>query len=168
MLTTVLIVLGIFLHVAGLVGAFLPILPGPPLSWLGLICVFLIQGIPFQWGWLMGTFVVTAAITVLDFVLPAMGAKKCGGSKAGVWGSVMGMILGLIIFPPFGIFVGAFLGAFVSELFISKTSINQASHIAWGALIGFITSSMMKFLVSFAFLIVFLYKLWEFRAILFK
>lgn len=167
MLTTVLIVLGICLLVAGLVGAFLPVLPGPPLSWLGLLCVFLIQGIPFQWGWLMSTFVVMVAITVLDFVLPAIGAKKYGGSKAGVWGSVMGMILGLVIFPPFGIFVGAFLGAFVAELFISKTSINQASHIAWGALIGFITSSMMKFLVSFAFLIIFLYKLWEFRAILF-
>lgn len=167
MLTSVLIVLGIFLLIAGLIGAFLPVLPGPPLSWLGLLCVFLIPEIPFQWGWLLGTFVVMGIITVLDFILPAMGTKKYGGSKAGVWGSVVGMILGLVVFPPFGIFVGAFLGAFVAELIISNTTINQASHIAWGALIGFIASSMMKFLISFAFLIIFLYKLWEFRAILF-
>ena len=167
MITSLLIILGFCLLIAGLIGAFLPVLPGPPLSWFGLLCVFLISGVPFQWGWVITSFVIMLIITVLDFVLPAMGTKKYGGSKAGVWGSVIGMVLGLIFFPPFGIFIGTFLGAFLAEILFSNAEFNKASHIAWGSLLGFIVSSFTKFLVSFVFLMVFLYKLWEFHSVIF-
>ncbi len=167
MLTTFLISVGLVLILAGLVGAFLPVLPGPPLSWLGLLCVFLISEVPFQWGWVVTTFILMMLITVLDFVLPAMGAKKYGGSKAGIWGSVIGMLFGLLFFPPFGIFIGTFIGAFTAELIWSKNNLNKATQIAWGSLLGFIVSSFTKFLVSFVFLMVFLYKLWEFRSVIF-
>ncbi|MBO6532867.1 MAG: DUF456 domain-containing protein, partial [Muricauda sp.] len=113
-----LLILGFLLMLVGILGSFLPVLPGPPISWVGLLLLYLTKAVPDNW-WVLGvTFVIAIAITVLDYVIPAMGTKKFGGSKAGMWGTIVGLLVALVvpIFGPLGIIIWPFIGALVGEL----------------------------------------------------
>ena len=167
MLTTLLVVLAIVLLVAGLVGSFLPVIPGPPLSWLGLLTLYFIPGLPENITLLAVTFGIALGMTILDYILPAMGTKKFGGSKYGAWGATAGLILGLLFFPPFGFLIGPFVGAFIAEIIFNKSNTKNAFRSAWGSFIGFLVSSFMKFLVSLSFLIIYIYKLIEYHKLIF-
>ena len=102
------------------------------------------------------TFVLTIAITILDYIIPVKGTKKLGGTKYGVWGTNIGLIVGLF-FPPIGFIIGLFLGAFIGELIYNSQDKKGALKAAFGAFLGFLVSSFMKFMVCFSFLLVFLY-----------
>src|SRR5699024_504132 len=91
--------------VVGFIGSFLPILPGLPLSYLGLIGLQLTSKSPFSITFFLIWALIIAAAMVLDNIIPAYGTKKFGGSSYGVWGSVIGMLAGLF-FAPVGIVVG--------------------------------------------------------------
>ena len=83
-----LLFLGFLFVVLGILGSFLPVIPGPPLSWLGLLLLYLTDGIENDWWFLGITLVVAIAVLVLDYAIPAIGTKKFGGSKGGVIGSI--------------------------------------------------------------------------------
>jgi uncharacterized protein YqgC (DUF456 family) len=104
------------------------------------------------------TGVLAVVVTVLDFVVPAAGARRYGASRAGVWGSVIGMIVGMIFFPPFGMLVGAFLGALVLEIAAGKTS-DRAMRAAWGVFVGTMAGIVLKLAVSAAITWVFVREL---------
>lgn len=137
-----LLILGFVALTAGLAGAFLPI-PGPPLSFIGLLLV--------QWSGfaqfsisVLGTLgFITLVISVLDYYIPIIGTKKFGGSRFGSIGTVVGMLLGLVLFPGIGLFLGAFLGAFVGEL-IGRAPWQIALRAAVGSFLGFLTGIVLK------------------------
>ncbi|MHC4971849.1 MAG: DUF456 domain-containing protein [Planctomycetota bacterium] len=147
MLSVLLIVLGIVLLVVGFVGCILPIVPGPPIAFLALICTSIDQGwaaySPLEWA-VLGALV--AAVTVLDFLVPMMGAKRYGASRTAIWVSVVGMVVGLFLFPPFGMLVGAFVGAFLGELMAGKGSA-EALQPAWGVFVGTVVGTGLKLAV---------------------
>lgn len=151
-----LVVLGLICCIVGLFGSFLPALPGPPLSWVGLLLLYLTNFVENNY-WVLGiTFVLTIAITVLDYIIPAKGTKKFGGTKYGVWGTNIGLIVGLF-FPPIGFIIGLFLGAFIGELIYNSQDKKGALKAAFGAFLGFLVSSFMKFMICFSFLLLFIY-----------
>jgi uncharacterized protein YqgC (DUF456 family) len=167
MLTSLLLIIGVVLLIAGLIGSFLPVLPGPPLGWLGLLTLYFIEDVPENIYLLVITFVVAVGISILDYFLPAIGTKRYGGSKFGSWGATIGLILGLIFFPPFGFLIGPFLGAFLGEIIFNKSNTENAFRSAIGSFVGFLVSSFMKFIVCLSFAIIYIYKLIEFREIIF-
>ncbi len=135
-MTTVLIILGFLIAVAGIIGCILPIIPGPPLSFLALVILSLAKNWePFSSTFLIVIGCLTILILILDYVVPAAGAKKYGASKQGVWGSILGMLVGLFIFPPFGIFIGAFAGAIIGEIIVGKEG-KEALRVGWGVFVG--------------------------------
>jgi len=157
----VLLVIGFLLMLIGILGSFLPILPGPPISWLGLLLLYLTKAIPDNW-WILGfTLFFAILITVLDYVIPAMGTKKFGGTRSGVIGTTVGLIVGLLSPIPFGFIIGAFVGAFVGELLHDSKDTSRALKAAFGAFIGFIFSSTIKFMVSLVFLVLFCQKAYD-------
>lgn len=79
--------------------------------------------------------VLTILVTVLDYVVPAVGAKKYGASKAGLWGSILGMLLGIVFFPPWGMLIGAFAGAMAGELLAGRKG-KTALRAGWGVFVG--------------------------------
>lgn len=87
---------------------------------------------------------VVAAITILDYMIPALGAKKWGGSKYGIIGALAGVVMGFFIFPPFGFVVFPLLGAFVGEVLNGADS-NQAFKAAFGTFVGLLLGTMLKF-----------------------
>ncbi len=143
----VLIALGIILMIAGLVGCVLPILPGPPLSFLGLLMLHFTSRHEFSGSFLVLWGLVTAFVYGLDYVIPAWGAKKFGGSKRGIYGSIIGMFIGFILFPPVGIILGPFFGAIIGEFSASKDSV-AAFKSGIGTFIGFFAGTIFKIIAS--------------------
>jgi len=128
----------------GLIGSFIPGLPGPPLSYLGLLMVEFIDENQ-DWNAVIWIGVVVLVVTVLDYYLQIYGVKKSGGGKYAIRGSVIGMLLGIFLFPPFGILAGAFIGAYVGAKM--ETDKNEVK-IAFGALWGFIAGTVLKLCTS--------------------
>ena len=145
MLDSLLIALAIILLIVGIIGSVLPVLPGPPLSWLGLLILKFVPSIHDHVSWkviiLLGVF--TIIVTVLDNILPIWGTKKVGGNNKVVLGAGIGFVAGFW-FGPLGIILGPFVGALIGGL-ISGTHINQAFKHASGAFIGFLAGIVFKF-----------------------
>ena len=147
-MNTVLITLAIILVLAGIAGAFIPGLPGPPLCWVALLLMHFSAAAEYS-PWLLGGFAAAAiVITVLDYVVPAMSTKRFGGSKAGIWGCNIGIVLGIIGLPfgpqgLLGVICWPFVGALVGELLGGKEA-KEAFRAAWGAFVGFLTGTGLK------------------------
>ena len=157
---------GAVLMILGIMGSFLPVLPGVPLSWVGLLLLYLAPSVPINY-WVLGiAFILAAIIYALQLVIPAMGTKKYGGSKAGMWGATIGMVIGIFVPIPLGIIIGAFAGAFIGEI-INKSDSKSALRAAYGSFIGLLASTFMEMVVAVGFLIFFSYKAWEFRELIF-
>ena len=152
----------------GILGSFLPVLPGPPISWIGLLLLYLTKAVPDNW-WVLGiTLFIAVVVTVLDYIIPAAGTKKFGGSKAGMWGSIVGLLVA-IIFPilgPFGIIVWPFVGALVGEL-ANNADQKKALKAAFGSFVGFLTGTFLKFLLAVVYAGLFVWKALEYGPELF-
>lgn len=110
-----LIILGSICLLLGIVGCVVPVIPGVPLAYLGLLCAHWTDRAQLSWQELVIWGVITVVVQLLDYIVPAWGTKKLGGSKWGVWGSVLGLLIGLFFGLP-GIIIGPFVGAVVFEL----------------------------------------------------
>ena len=142
-----LLILGFVLMLVGILGSFLPVLPGPPISWVGLLLLYLTEAVPDNWWILGGTLILALGVTVLDYVIPAAGTKKFGGSKAGMWGTVIGLLIGLFLPIPGGFIFGAFLGAFIGEL-SNNVDLKRSLKAAFGDFLCFLTGTFLMFLYA--------------------
>ncbi|MEJ2004651.1 MAG: DUF456 domain-containing protein [Cyclobacteriaceae bacterium] len=140
-------VLSGILMVVGLIGCLLPILPGPPVSYAGLLLLQLRSETPFSTSFMLIWAGVTIFVLLLDYWIPAYGTKKFGGTKYGIYGTLLGLLVGLIFFPPLGIIIGPLLGAFIGE-FIAGSDRKQATRAAFGSFVGFLAGTFAKLLVS--------------------
>jgi len=148
----VLIILGLLFALIGLIGCILPVIPGPPLSFFALIILSYAKNWePFSVTFLIIMAGLTILATALDYVVPAIGAKRYGASKLGVWGSIIGMLIGLFIFPPWGMLIGAIIGALAGELAGGKKG-KKALRAGWGVFVGNIIGIGLKLAFSGAIL----------------
>ena len=153
-----LIILGAICLLLGLIGCVAPVLPGVPLSYLGLLLLHWTDRVQFSWQFLVTWAVIVVVIQLLDYFIPAWGTKKFGGTKYGVWGSTIGLFVGLFM-GPLGIVVGPFIGAVLGELIyfnrhpqttLSETeqnknsNFNRALRAGFGSFIGLLTGTLIK------------------------
>jgi len=103
------IALGVILFLVGVIGCFIPAIPGPPLAYVSLLLLQLTEAKPFSTKFLIIWALVVIVVTILDYAIPPYATKKLGGSRNGVIGSTIGVIMGLFIFPPWGILIFPFL-----------------------------------------------------------
>jgi len=158
-----LLIIGFLFVLLGIAGAILPVLPGPLTSWFGLLVLHLTSIIPMNYTFLGITLAVAILIWILDYIIPAIGTKRFGGSKYGVYGTTIGLLIGLLSPIPFGILIGAFLGAFIGELLYDKSDTTRALKASIGSFIGLITSATLKFLVALVYAILFFTKFWKYN-----
>ena len=142
-LSIVLTVFAAILLFLGFLGTFVPILPGAPLAWVGLLLCFFSSINEISIVCLVITFVVAVAVSILDNFLTVIMTDKLGGSKAATVGSTIGIIIGLFAGPA-GIIAGPFLGALVGEMIHSKGQLGVSLKSAWGAFLGFLLGTGMK------------------------
>jgi uncharacterized protein len=139
------LILAIILMVAGIIGCFLPFLPGPPLSYVALLLMQLREEPPFSTRFLLIWAGVTLLVTILDYVVPLYGTRKFGGTTYGVWGCTIGLVIGIFV-PPWGLILGPFVGALVGEL-IGNSSAENAVKAAFGSFVGFLFGTLLKLIV---------------------
>ena len=162
-----LLLLGFICMIVGIFGSFLPVLPGLSSCWVGLLLLYLTKAVENNY-WVLGiTFLLTIVITILDYIIPAKGTKKFGGSSYGVWGTNIGLIVGIIAPIPFGVIIGPFVGALVGELIYDSTNHQRALKAATGSVLGFLASSFVNFLCCIIFLGIFISIVWQNRVLLF-
>jgi uncharacterized protein YqgC (DUF456 family) len=143
----ILLILGIILMIIGIIGCLVPVLPGPPLSFLGLLLLHFSRFGQFTPTVLIALGVVTLVVTILDYIVPMWGTKKFGGSKYGIRGATVGLVIGLFL-GPVGIVIGPLVGAIVGEL-IFKDDMKYALRAGFGSLLGFLTGIGLKLAASF-------------------
>ena len=147
----VLIVVASLLLLIGFIGTFVPVIPGAPLAWLGLLAAYFCKYCEISIPMLIITAVCAAIVSVLDNFLPILMTKNFGGSKAATFGSTVGLIIGFFV-GPVGIILGPFAGAFVGELIHNRGNSDGVFKAAFGAFVGFLTGTGIK-MVCVAFFI---------------
>jgi uncharacterized protein YqgC (DUF456 family) len=143
----ILLVLGILFMLIGIIGCLVPVLPGPPLSFLGLIFLHLTRFGQFSASTLVILGSISVIVTLLDYIVPVWGTKKFGGSKYGTKGATVGLIVGFFL-GPLGIVLGPLIGAFIGEM-IFKDDLDYAFKAGFGSLLGFLASIGLKLAASF-------------------
>jgi uncharacterized protein len=142
----ILLILGIVLMLIGIIGCLVPVLPGPPLSYAGIILLHLSRFGHFTTTALIVFAVITFVVSVLDYIVPVWGTRKFGGSKYGTKGATIGLIIGIFLGPA-GIIIGSLAGAMVGEL-IFKDDLKYAVKAGFGSLLGFMTGVGLKLAAS--------------------
>lgn len=142
------IVAGLLFFV-GVMGSVIPGLPGTPLCWGALLCVSFTSVCTVSWTVLVILAAVTAAVEVVNNIIPAIFARRAGGSKEASWGSVIGTFVGLLGLGV-GVFLGAFLGAFIGELIHDDRRVGHALSVALWSFLGFITGVGLRLLTAAA------------------
>ncbi len=162
-MSTVLIILAFLCLAIGIAGAVIPGLPGPPVSWVGLLLAALTPYVSTSATMLIVTAVIAAVITVLDYVVPSLSTKRLGGSKYGIWGCNIGLVISIIGLPfgpqgLLGVIFWPFAGALIGE-YINQHEWQPALRAAWGAFLGFLSGTMLKLVYCIALLVVVIAKL---------
>lgn len=139
--------IGIILIIAGLLGCILPIIPGPPLSFLGILVLHFTKFADYTTNFLLLLAFIAILVTVLDYIVPVWGTKRFGGTKAGMWGSTIGMIIGMIFLGPLGLILGPLVGAIIGES-IQGANNKDALRAGFGAFVGFLTGVGLKLAAS--------------------
>jgi uncharacterized protein YqgC (DUF456 family) len=163
MMDIILLVIGFNVLILGILGSLIPLIPGPLVSWVGLLILHFTNIVDQNWSLLGVTFGAMVVIGVLDYIIPAVGAKKFGGSRYGIIGTQAGLVAGLIFFPPFGMLLGAMLGAFFGELVKDSKDTQRALKAAFGSFIGFISSTFLKVCFTVTFLVIYVRIFWNHR-----
>lgn len=162
-----LVFIGLICMLLGIIGSIVPVLPGPAASWVGILLLYCTKALTFNY-WLLGlTLAMTIVLSILDYVIPAKGTKRFGGSKYGIWGTNIGLLVGIIAPIPFGFLIGPFIGALIGELVFDPSNHNRAFKAATGSLLGFLASTFIQFLVCVLFLGLFISLVWKYRVGLF-
>ena len=143
----VLLVLGIILMLVGILGCVLPVLPGPPLSYGGLLLIHFTKFAEYTTTLLVILAVVAVAVTILDYFVPIWGTRRFGGTKYGSWGATIGVVLGIFMFPPIGIIILPFIGAVVGES-MKGTDFSSAMRAGFGSFMGFLMGTGLKLIAS--------------------
>jgi uncharacterized protein YqgC (DUF456 family) len=146
-----LVILSIILLVGGIAGCILPILPGVPLAYAGVLLMHWTDKVHFSTTQLVVWLVIVIVLQILDYISPILGSKYGGGTSHGNRGCMAGTILGLF-FMPWGIILGPFLGAVVGEV-LGGSDLPHAVRAGVGSLIGFMLGTLLKIFVCFYWLV---------------
>ena len=140
------LVVCLILVVGGLVGSVIPGLPGTPLYLVAMLIARFCGDVEMSNLELFVIFILVAVTFAVDFFLPMWTTKKFGGTKAGVYGSIVGLLAGLFLPIPIpgASIICMFLGAIIGE-YIAGQSNEVAVKSGMGNLIGFIVATTVKF-----------------------
>lgn len=151
-------ILIVALFIIAFIGLVYPIIP----SVLFILGGFIVYGLFFSfsdlpwWFWLIEILFVLLLFAA-DTVSNLVSVKKFGGSKAGMWGSTIGLLVGPFVIPIAGILVGPFIGAVIAELIVTKSTFEQAVKAGIGSLVGFLTSVVTKGVLQTVMIVLFIF-----------
>ena len=151
-------ILGALLVIVGLIGSFIPMIPGPPISFVGVLMLLFLPASTLTWKFFVFWGIVVTIFQILNYYIPAWGVSKFGGTKYGMWGSIIGALVFIFCSPInaiFGYFIGAilgvilgpFIGAVVGEL-IGGMKFKASLKAGFGSFIGTFVGMVLGIIVS--------------------
>ena len=146
-MVTVIFIIAFVLLILGLLGSIILGLPGPPLSFIGILLIHFFTGTQFSTSFLLTWAVIVVLVFLLDYFMQVWGVKKFGGGRKAILGTFLGLFMGLL-FPPVGLLIGPFIGAFIGALLEVQGDNTRALNVAIGSFIGFVTGTILKLVVS--------------------
>ena len=146
------------LLLAGLIGTVLPVLPGPPIAWAGLLAAHFSSYSQIEIWILIATGIAAVFVTVIDNIFPSVMTKKAGGSKAATLGCTIGLIVSFFLGPIF-ILIAPFAGAFIGEMIHDSSDAKRALEAAFGAFKGFLLGTGLKIICVMCFIWLFLWSI---------
>ena len=151
-------IVAIIMFAIAFAGLIYPIIP----SAIFMIGGFLLFGVLTTFegmNWIFWLIQILFVILLFgaDTLSNLVGVKKFGGSKAGMWGSTIGLLVGPFVIPVAGILIGPFLGAILAELAISRSGVKQAIKTGIGSLVGFLTSVITKGFIMIVMVMIFIF-----------
>ena len=144
---TLIVILAILAGIIGIAGSILPALPGTPISWVGLLLLYIWGPEEMQLKTLVIWGIIVVLVSAVDYIVPMYFTKVTGGSRYAERGALAGLIIGIFL-TPVGMILGSFLGAFISELYWGKKDSVGALKAAFGSFLGFITGTGLKTIVA--------------------
>lgn len=146
-MVTVIFIIAFVLLVLGVLGSLIPGLPGPPLSFIGILLIHFFTGTHFSISFLLTWAFIVILVFLLDYFMQVWGVKKFGGGRKATIGTFLGLFVGFL-FPPIGLLIGPFIGAFIGALLEVQDDNTRAFKVAIGSFIGFVTGTILKLVVS--------------------
>jgi uncharacterized protein YqgC (DUF456 family) len=157
--TAVYVLVGL-LMVAGLLGSFLPAIPGTPLILVGALTYAFFTGFdPVGVPELLILGAISILAYVLDYTAGALGAKKFGGTWWGAAGALLGVIVGFF-FGPLGLVLGPIVGALLGELVHSR-HLRRSIRSAFGTVVGMLLGTVAKLSLAVVMIGLFLWWVWR-------
>ncbi len=153
----VLLILAILSCILGFIGCIVPMLPGPPMTYVAMLLAQWSGYVHFSSTELVVWAVVVILITLIDFVLTPWMTRRFGGSKAGSWCALLGLVVGMFLPWPIGPLLGPFAGALMGELIFAKKDATSATNAALGSFLSFFVGTGIKLLACGAMLAASLY-----------
>lgn len=154
MTPTLLWIFAVLLGVVGLLGLVLPVLPGAPILFAGLLLAAWADDFAYVGTQTLILLGAMAVLTyVVDFAATALGAKRAGASDRAIWGAVLGGLVGLLLGLP-GLLLGPFVGAVVGELSLRR-DLKTAGRAGLGASIGLALGAAAKLALGFGMIGIF-------------
>lgn len=144
-------VLAAILIIVGIVGTVLPVLPGVPIVFGGMLLAAWADHFAH-----VGTFtlillgVLAALALAVDLVAGMLGAQRVGASRYAVIGATLGTLIGVFLGVA-GLLLGPFVGALAGEL-VAGGSLRKATGVGVGAWLGFLVGAVAKLGLCFAML----------------
>ena len=140
-------IIALLCGIIGIIGSIMPILPGVALSYIGMLCAYFTSAstitTPMLWVW----GIVTVAVCVMDYILPAYFSKMFGASKAGMTGATLGVFAGIFL-GPIGIVFGPFAGAVLGEMLNQNRTLGEAIKVGFGSFLSFLVGTGIKIIVA--------------------
>lgn len=138
----------ICLFILSMIGLFVPIIPAVAVIWIGFFLYhFFINNSELSVMFWIAMAVCTILLVGADILTNRYFVNKFGGSKASQWGAILGVIIGVFVYPPFGIIIVPFVFVFLIEI-AGRRSVKEASLASVGALAGFLSGVVAKFLIQ--------------------
>ena len=155
----IVIIIVILMFLLGMIGIFVPIIPGTPLIWCGIMIFAL--GTNFHdvtWITIVVTGVLAIAGVIIDALAGVIGAKIYGASWYGVIGALCGGTIGLVILQMIGLVVGTLLGTFIGE-YVRHQNTHNAMTASAGTIIGFVANIFIQIIISCAMIGIFIFSI---------
>ncbi len=148
-------ILALLCFTVGLLGVWLPLVPGLPVMALGATLFKVLQ--PDRLSWITVTVCILGALLgqVLELMASGWAAKQAGAGKAGPRGAIIGAIAGLCFGLP-GVLLGPPIGALLGEWIVRRQPFKQAVKAAMGAVLGLFAGAFGKFILGWGLVMIFL------------
>ncbi len=139
----------------GLIGVFVPILPGLVLIWAATLLWTVNEEGTVRWVVLAISTLLLATALILKYLIPARNVQKSGAPTTTLIAGLLGAVVGFFVIPVVGFIIGGVAGILLAEL-LRLRSFRPAGRSTMAALVGVGIGVLIELFAGVAMILVWL------------